>query len=163
MEKNCILKVLKERLANATCWNEKQKAYHREIIKVARPVKCVPAADVLDEYQLEYVKRYIVPEARHCYRNACLLAEAFPDILYVEGMTAVPFDTEHAFNKVGDQYIDITFEFALGEDPRKFPYISIAEYDSVQVDEFVRQTGGYGEFYRFNWWVTKELNTHIEL
>lgn len=96
--------------------HERQKAYFVDLFNTAKPVKIVPAADVLEDYELEYIQHVIKPRPKQCYRNSHLLCEAFPErILYCEGKTNVPIPIDHAFNKVGDAYIDITFEFALHE------------------------------------------------
>lgn len=55
------------------------------------------------------------PVVKECYKNAHLLTLLFPDrVQYVEGKTNVFIPIYHAFNRVGNKYIDITFEFALG-------------------------------------------------
>lgn len=55
----------------------------------------------------------------------------FPErILYCEGKTNVSIPIDHAFNKVGDAYIDITFEFALHENPSIYEYVTFGEYDA---------------------------------
>lgn len=70
---------------------------------------------------MDYIRHVIKPKPKECYRNSHLLCEAFPErILYCEGKTNVPIPIDHAFNKVGDAYIDITFEFALHENPSIF-------------------------------------------
>ena len=97
---------------------ERQKAYFQDLLNAAKPVKIVPAADVLEDYELDYIRHVIKPKPKECYRNSHLLCEAFPErILYCEGKTNVLIPIDHAFNKIGDAYIDITFEFALHENP----------------------------------------------
>lgn len=98
--------------------HDRQKIYYQELLKAAKPVKVVRAADVLEDYELEYIQHVLKPQPKECYRNAHLLCEAFPDrFQYCEGKANVPILIDHAFNKVGDAYIDITFEFALHENP----------------------------------------------
>jgi hypothetical protein len=50
-----------------------------------------------------------------CYlQNPKFPTWVFPDrVQYVEGKTNAFIPIGHAFNRVGDKYIDITFEFAL--------------------------------------------------
>lgn len=56
---------------------------------------------------------------------------------------------DHAFNRVGDKYIDITFEFALGLDPTQYEYVAFGEYPAGVIEEITDQTGYYGDIYRF--------------
>ena len=42
---------------------------------------------------------------------------------YVEGKTLAIIPIEHAFNRVGDKYVDITFELALNNDPTQYEYV----------------------------------------
>ena len=69
---------------------------------------------------------------------------------YVEGKTNVFIPIDHAFNRVGNKYIDITFEFALGFlDPTQYEYVAFGEYPAVVIEEITEQTGYYGNIYRF--------------
>lgn len=151
MEENVIVKELRQmlELAENMDLDPKQIKWYRYLLDVAKPVKCVLAADVLEDYQLDYIKHVIKPKKNECYRNSHLLTNAFPEILYVEGKVDVPFEIDHGFNRVGDKYIDITFEFALGENPREYPYLSIGEYDARMVMELALETGYYGEYYKY--------------
>lgn len=128
--------------------NKGQIRYYRELLKNAKGVKCVPASEVLDDYQLDYVKHVLRPQQGECYKNAYLLAEAFPEIQYCEGQVAVPISIDHAFNKVGDKYIDITFEFAIDDDPRKYTYVTFMESSIDEIENIAQLTGCYGNFYR---------------
>lgn len=130
--------------------NDRQKRYYQELLKSAKPVKIVLAADVLEDYELEYIQHVLKPQPKECYRNAHLLCEAFPDrFQYCEGKANVLIPIDHAFNKVGDVYIDITFEFALHENPTEYEYVSFGEYDAKTIRKAVLQTGYYGEVYRW--------------
>lgn len=127
--------------------HERQKASFQDLLNAAKPVKIVPAADVLEDYELDYIRHVIKPKPKECYRNSHLLCEAFPErILYCEGKTNVPIPIDHAFNKVGDAYIDITFEFALHENPSIYEYVTFGEYDAKTIRKAVLETGYYGEF-----------------
>lgn len=137
------------RMAEKLGFNPLQQQWFLKIAEVARPVKMHRAADVLDDFQMEYLLHVIKPGEKQCYKNALLLAQAFPEIKYCEGKVAAPVVIDHAFNKVGDKYIDITFEFALGENPRKFAYAAIGEYDADVATEVVCNTGFYGDVFRY--------------
>lgn len=51
--------------------------------------------------------------------------------------------------RVGDKYIDITFEFALELDPTQYEYVAFGEYPAGVIEEITNQTGYYGDIYRF--------------
>lgn len=70
-------------------------------------------------------------------------------VQYVEGKTNVFIPIDHAFNRVGNKYIDITFEFALGLDPTQYEYVAFGEYPAGVIEEIADQTGYYGDIYRF--------------
>lgn len=129
--------------------HDRQKIYYQELLKAAKSVKVVRAADVLEDYELEYIQHVLKPQPKECYRNAHLLCEAFPDrFQYCEGKANVPTLIDHAFNKVGDVYIDITFEFALNENPSIYEYVSFGEYDAKTIRKAVLKTGYYGQVYQ---------------
>lgn len=126
--------------------HERQKAYFVDLFNAAKPVKIVPAADVLEDYELEYIQHVIKPRPKQCYRNSHLLCEAFPE--------RILFD--HAFNKAGDAYIDITFEFALHENPSIYEYVTFGEYDAKTIRKAVLETGYYGEIYKWLYYQSKK-------
>ena len=137
--------------------HERQKAYFQDLLNAAKPVKIVPAADVLEDYELDYIRHVIKPKPKECYRNSHLLCEAFPErVLYCEGKTNVPIPIDHAFNKVGDAYIDITFEFALHENPSIYEYVTFGEYDANTIRKAVLETGYYGEIYKWLYYHSKK-------
>lgn len=105
--------------------------------------KRTQAADVFDEREIELIRRTVRPVVKECYKNAHLLTLLFPDrVQYVEGKTNV-------FNRVGNKYIDITFEFALGLDPTQYEYVAFGEYPAGVIEEITDQTGYYGDIYQF--------------
>lgn len=53
--------------------HERQKAYFQDLLNAAKPVKIVPAADVLEDYELDYIRHVIKPQPKQCYRNSHLL------------------------------------------------------------------------------------------
>ncbi len=75
---------------------------------------------------------------------------------YCEGKTNVPIPIDHAFNKVGNAYIDITFEFALHENPSIYEYVTFGEYDAKTIRKAVLETGYYGEIYKWLYYQSKK-------
>ena len=56
----------------------------------------------------------------------------------------------NAFVKVGDKYIDPTFERALKLDPRKEIYVSCIELEYEEMARLQAETGYYGELYLYS-------------
>lgn len=129
---------------------DRQRQYFTDTIAAAKRVEVVKAADVFDEREIELIRRTVRPVVKECYKNAHLLTLLFPDrVQYVEGKTNVFIPIDHAFNRVGNKYIDITFEFALGLDPTQYEYVAFGEYPAGVIEEITDQTGYYGDIYRF--------------
>lgn len=59
---------------------------------------------------------------------------------YVEGKTNAIIPIDHAFNRLGDKYIDITFEFALELDPTQYEYVAFGEYPAGVIEEIINKT-----------------------
>lgn len=143
--------------------NEQQRAYHAQRLQDARPVCCSLMRDVLTPEQGKYLWSAYRPKIRQCYKNASefLRLTTKPGgaswlftepILYVEGIVysdAVPVPIEHAFVKIGDKYIDPTFERALKEDPRDCLYVSLVELDRAEMMLLQAETGHYGDLYGY--------------
>lgn len=121
---------------------DRQRQYFTDTIAVAKRVEVVKAADVFDEREIELIRRTVRPAVKECYKNAHLLTLLFPDrVRYVEGKTHTVIPIDHAFNRVGDKYIDITFEFALELDPTQYEYVAFGEYPAGVIEEITNQTG----------------------
>lgn len=136
MENNPIIEEL-QAFASMN-WNAKQKAYFERMAADAKPVQCVSVRDVFTADEIRQIKRVLRPKKHQCYRNAALLTELFPGrVKYVEGFGWNRIvKVEHAFNRVGDKYIDITWEMVLNEDVTTYPYAALieAECDEILAD-----------------------------
>lgn len=130
--------------------NPRQKQYFADTIAVAKRVDIVRAADVFNDYELEIIRDILKPQPQQCYRNAHLLCQLFPErVRYCEGKTFAFIPIEHAFNRVGDKYVDITFEFALQyAELLEHEYVVFGEYDLRTLERITRETGYYGDIYR---------------
>lgn len=138
----------------------RQNEYYSDLLQTAKPVNVVSVKDVFTPEEISLIKERIRPKKRQCYRNASLLTYLFPDVMYIEGK-AMPenfFPIDHAFNKVGDFYIDITFELVLGEDVTKTDYVVLGEYDNNQVIEVSDETGIWGGCYNYYWKKNKSIS-----
>ncbi len=145
-------------------WPDEQKAYYRKMAADAKAVECVRMRDVFTPEQLEFLFKNTGYKAQQkmCYQNAALLVAraewmaahfdpTVPEVKYVEGFVHCFLSIEHAFVKVGDKYIDPTFERALNRDVRKEIYASCIELDPGTMAYYQLETGYYGELYRYDY------------
>lgn len=164
METNRIIDELKA--VAGLDWNPEQKAFYEQRAADARPVECVPMRDVFTPEQLQFLFKNTgyKTQQKMCYKNAAELVErvewmaahfdsGVPEIKYVEGYAysygLLPI--EHAFVKIGDKYIDPTFERALHRDVRKEMYASCIELDTETMARYQLETGFYGELYQYDY------------
>lgn len=120
-------------------WNE----YKRR----SQVVKITPIKEVLTDEEINFILEYIRPRKHECYRNAHE-ATRILGVKYVEGSVEVgglPID--HAFNKRGDKYFDITTELVLKEQCKE--YVSTWELEGLECSRISLVTGVYGSYGRF--------------
>lgn len=136
------------RLVSGTNMVESQLLFYKRSLEDARDVKVVPLSEVLSQQQIERIKTIINPQPKECYRNATLLSQ-YLNCAYVEGKTLVGgiFGAEHAFNRIGDKYVDITLELALGKDVTKEEYITQGEWSAEECIDISVSRGVYGGLY----------------
>lgn len=124
-----------------------QSAFYRYRLLCACPVRVVPLSEVFTKSELSRIrKRHFA--IKQCYSNSLILADMFPDkVKYVEGETVVcGVPIEHAFNKVGDKYVDVTSELVLERDVREDVYTSLLEVsykEAVYLGSFANYYGTY--------------------
>src|SRR5574344_1534901 len=138
----------------------RQRDFYEAALKDAHCVICTPLAEVFTKVEIALIRSSIRPQKKECYRNAHLMTLHFPDVQYVEGKVQLEcgIGIEHAFNRRGDRYFDITWELALHNSVKDVPYLSIGEYTNTQVSEAAAETGYYGDV--FNNLYIKTLNNH---
>ena len=170
METNHIIEELRAKAS--LDWNPEQKAWFEQQANDARAVQCVRMRDAFSTEQLEYIRRYYHTRQKMCYENATRLillmsdSELFPEpVRYVEGFAYAYqlLPIEHAFVKVGDKYIDPTFERALHRDVRTELYVSCCELDPLTMARYQVETGFYGDLYVYDYMCKNrpELAAHI--
>lgn len=145
-------------------WGPEQKAFYEQRAADVRPVECVRMRDVFTPQQLRLLANWgYKTQQKMCYRNAAELVRLIAGlgaftltrepVKYVEGFAycygLLPI--EHAFVKVGDKYIDPTFERALHRDVRKEMYASCIELDPETMARYQLETGFYGELYVYDY------------
>lgn len=147
METNSLIKQI-EQMRDLVS-NSRQVQWYEDLLKVAKTVTVSPISEVLSEEQIQYIKDNVQLRKKECYRHATLFCLYIPNSVYVEGQfSTFGLPIEHAFNKVGDKYVDITAELVLGEDVSKLEYISWGEYDIDLVSKIITDRGYYGDIYR---------------
>lgn len=158
METNRIIEELRARAS--LNWNPNQKAFYNQIAKDARPVHCVRMRDVFTLEQLEYLRGRYATRQKACYKNAAELVRIITScdlflepVRYVEGYvySCGLLPIEHAFVKVGEHYIDPTFERALKQDVRKEVYAVCLELDPFTMAQYLLETGYYGGLYVYDY------------
>lgn len=147
MEKeNFIIAHIKQ-IASIT--SGRQKEFFNFKLEHAKEVAPVSIRDVFTAEEIERIKREVRPEQKHCFKNATLMTQLFPDVVYVEGELGIAgvIGTEHAFNRKGDKYFDVTIEMCLGSDVTKESYVSILEEDDKDaLTWFNMDTRTYGAY-----------------
>lgn len=123
-----------------------QKKYFQHQLDCAKPIECVSIREVMGDVSIDWIKKTINPQPKECYRNSAQLAMLFPDrVEYVEGYYGVAgvFGTEHAWNRVGDKYIDITAELVLEKDVREEQYVQLMTMGADEVTDMVLEEDCY--------------------
>lgn len=128
--------------------NSNQGSFYQSKVDSAKDVKVVSCSEVLTKAQINHIKNVIKPQKRECYRNALLVAQ-YLGCEYCEGQMLLYFGIDHAFNKVGDKYIDVTKEFALEEKPEDSEYITIGEYSADEAMRVAVERGIYGDVFNY--------------
>lgn len=164
METNQIIDELKA--VAGLDWNPEQKAFYKQRAADARVVECVLMRDMFTPDQMEMLFKNIgyITQQKLCYKNAAQLVKCvewmaghydpnIPPVKYVEGYAYCygRLPIEHAFVKIGDKYIDPTFERALHRDVRKEMYASCIELDPETMARYQVETGFYGGLYVYDY------------
>ena len=128
----------------------RQREYFEAMLAGAKPVTCTPLADVFTEREIELIHVGVQPRKKECYRNAHLMTAYFPDVEYVEGKVGLDcgITIDHAFNRRGKHYFDVTWELALENSVEGVNYLSIGEYDAETVNKVAFETEVYGDIFR---------------
>ena len=131
-------------LCNVT--SGEQKKYYQRQLDCAKPIECVSIREVLSEKDIDLIKSIINPQPKECYKNATRLAMLFPDrVEYVEGYYGVMgvLGTEHAWNRIGDKYIDITAELVLEKNIADEHYVQLMALGADEVTDMVLEEDCY--------------------
>lgn len=136
------------------------KGYFESKIKAAHQVTVVSLTEVFTADEIDAIWHYVDPQMHECYKNSLSLCELFPErCQYCECMVYVPIGVEHAINKVGDKYVDVTFEMVLRENPvkSKDAYIVFGEYDAATAIQATASVGKYGHVFTYEYYKDKDI------
>lgn len=134
---------------------------YAQMAQDATPVQCVRMKDVFTGEQMRFLGETYHAEQKQCYRNAfnlvSLIAHPFSKIIgfnpdsvrYVDGFVYEPglIPIEHAFVRIGDQYVDPTFERVLKRDVTQCKYVSLVELNLAELCDMLEHRGYHGPIY----------------
>lgn len=139
-----------------------QRDYFNKKLESVKHVKCTSVYELFDASTINILKRNGRFKKKECYSNALHTAQilesfdeitlnidgktyGLEDIKYVEGYMTLygSFPIDHAFNKIGDYYFDVTAELVL-KDISFDDYYSIGEWNSDEALRIMAKTGYYG-------------------
>lgn len=128
-------------VANFTKNNGKQGEFFQWQVDNAKEIKISPTPKDVKKGN---------PIIKECWRNSFkVVSENYnKDILYVEGfvkMVGIDVPIEHAWNKMGDIYFDVTSEI---RGVKYEEYISIIELDTDKIWEYADKSKHYGSYLR---------------
>lgn len=121
-------------------------------LRDGQDIKAHRLADVFTPEELREIYDYVRPQKHFCFMNAQRLCELFPSrVKYVEGEVMVcGVPVQHAWNVVdGCTHVDVTFELALNDDPRRDEYCALGVYDINDVRRVELETREYGGVYAY--------------
>jgi hypothetical protein len=127
----------------------RQKEYFTVLSKIIREIKVSKLSSVFTLEQIDEIKRVVNPQQKQCYKNAQTFALLFKQVHYSECRLDVEqiLSVDHAINKVGDKYVDITLELCLGENPEECRYTLIKDFDDNDVIKVQQATQSYANVY----------------
>lgn len=146
---NPIISQLRQ-VATLTQWDKGQQAFFDQQLADAKEIKMSKLSDVFTPREINLIKNIVRPQKNQCYRNSALMAELFPDrCKYVEGFGYSLFNIDHAWNKVGDKYVDVTWELVLKEDTTKRVYVALIEASAEEIVKDISEHDNIvGDYYR---------------
>lgn len=164
MQENVIINFLAI-MAGLDRHNE-QSGFFSQRVKDARPVQCAKMSEAFTPEQMHFLfyNCGYRTQRKQCYKNSAILVDSaewmavhydptLPPVRYVEGFAYEDglLPVEHAFVKVGDKYIDPTFERALHIDVSKVSYVSCFEIDATTMTKYLSELRVYGGLYQYDY------------
>lgn len=119
------------------CGDTEQGRFYKAKSENAKPIRLTSVKELFSEEELKSILRGVKPEIHGCFATAQRMSLNY-GFEYVEGEWGVGggFGIEHAFNRKGDKYFDLTSEIVLNKNVDEEEFISVAEFSA----DFVRNT-----------------------
>ena len=126
-----------------------QKEYFSVLASIIKEIRVSKLADVFTKDQIDEIRRKVKLQLKQCYRNAQIFASLFNQVQYSECRLDVEdiLSVDHAINKVGDKYVDVTLELCLKENPEHHKYTLIKDFDFDLVRKAQQETRAYSNVY----------------
>lgn len=124
------------RTISQLCGDTEQGRFYKAKAEHARPIKLTSVRELFSNEELQKLLKDVKPQVHGCFQTAQKLA-MFHGFEYVEGEWGVngSLGIEHAFNRNGDKYFDLTSEIVLKKNIEDEEFVSIAEFSSDFVKE----------------------------
>lgn len=136
-----------------------QKEYFERKLSCLRQIEVHSVYDLFESDVIDRLRKYGRFQKKECYSNSLHAANILesigklsvngqvmenPEVKYVEGyMTVIGIPIDHAFNKIGDYYFDVTVDFLL-DSKDKGDYSVIGEWDYREALSIMAEEGYYG-------------------
>lgn len=113
------------------CGDSAQGHFYKTKADKAKPIRLTSVKEIFSEEELDELLDDVKPKMHGCFQTAQKLS-MFHGFEYVEGEWGVcgGFGIEHAFNRKGDKYFDLTSEVVLNKNIEEEEFVSIAEFSS---------------------------------
>lgn len=108
-----------------------QGRFYKTKADKAKPIHLTSVKELFSEKELKELLRDVEPQIHGCFQTAQKLS-MFHGFEYVEGEWGVGggLGIEHAFNRKGDKYFDLTSEIVLKKNIEEEEFVSIAEFST---------------------------------
>lgn len=136
-----------------------QQKYFKRRLECLEKVRVVPMSELFDKWTVDHLRRFGGYRKKECYSNALHTAELLdridevtlmgktvrnPEVRYVEGyLLTLGLPIDHAFNKIGDWYFDVTMDLLHGRVDGD-SYWTVGEWGYSEALRIMGDNGYYG-------------------
>lgn len=123
------------RAVSQLCGDTEQGRFYKAKADQAKPIHLTSVRELFSKTELQKLLKDVRPQVHGCFQTAQRLS-MFYGFEYVEGEWGVGggLGIEHAFNRKGDKYFDLTSEIVLEKNIEDEEFVSVAEFSR----DFVR-------------------------
>ncbi len=117
------------RAVSQLCGDTEQGHFYKAKADQAKPIHLTSVRELFSEEELKKLLEDVKPQVHGCFQTAQRLS-MFHGFEYVEGEWGVGggLGIEHAFNRRGDKYFDLTSEIVLKKNIEDEEFVSVAEF-----------------------------------